>query len=153
MKLFALVFLLATSLGASGRVPSVPFNATIATEVTPLGPCGPTCLTLDIAGSGQASHMGRTTVVGPSEIDFATGEQSGTSTLMAADGSTLDISFSGSFVPGPGPGDATFEGSWTVISGTGRFADADGGGSYWGTASGPAGELNLAGQISKAGQS
>jgi hypothetical protein len=127
---------------------AVPFSATIDTQVAPAGPCGPTCLMLNISGSGQALHLGRTTMDGPSQIDFATGGQSGTSTFTAADGSTLTIAFDGSFIPGAGPGDATFSGAWTVTSGTARFASVSGGGSYHGSASGPAGVLIMEGSIS-----
>jgi hypothetical protein len=153
MKQIALV--IALCLGAiavqGSAAGSVPFQATIDTVVTPLGPCGATCLTLDISGSGQALHMGRTTIDGPSHIDFATLEQSGTSTLTAADGSTLTIGFDGDFVPGPGPQDASFSGTWEVLSGTGRFEGASGGGSYGGSASGSAGVLHMQGTLAGLG--
>ena len=130
----------------------VPFHA--ATDTTFVIPpaCGPTCA-FTISGVGQATHMGRVSIDGPSLIDFATGVQTGTSTLNAADGSELEIEFHGSFNP-TSPTDVTFSGSWTVISGTGRFADSDGGGTYHGAASlaTNTGELHLDGSVSDPGR-
>jgi len=129
----------------------VPFHA--ATDTTFVIPpaCGPTCA-FTISGVGQATHMGRVSIDGPSLIDFATGTQTGTSTLTAADGSELAIEFHGSFSP-TSPTEVAFSGSWTVISGTGRFADADGGGDYHGAASlaTNTGELHLDGSVSDTG--
>ena len=71
---------------------TVPFKAAIHTEVIPNElPCDdprPECVSLNITGTGQGSHFGRMVIAGPSQIDFATGTQTGTSTLTAADGST-----------------------------------------------------------------
>ena len=155
MKSIALtVVVLACAFGsrAVASRAEVPFEASIDTVISPQGPCGPTCLALTIAGSGQARHLGRTTIDGPSQIDVATGAQSGTSVLTAADGSELEIAFEGAFVPGPGPADATFSGDWTVLSGSGRFDGATGSGTYSGTASGASGLLHLVGTISNPGR-
>ena len=127
---------------------AVPFQASINTEIEPIGPCGPGCLTLQITGSGNGLHFGQIEIDGPLQINFATLAQRGASALTAADGSTLNILFTGSFVPGTVPEDATFSGTWTVVSGTKRFNDADGDGTYSGSASGPTGILNLAGTLS-----
>ena len=131
---------------------AVPFHAAIATAIAIPAPCGQTCA-INISGVGQAAHMGRVSIDGPSLIDFATGAQTGTSTLSAADGSELEIEFHGSFSP-TSPTDVTFSGSWTVISGTGRFADSDGGGTYHGAASlaRNTGELHLDGSVSDTGR-
>ena len=108
---------------------------------------------LDITGSGQAAHMGRISIDGPSTVNFATGVQTGTSTLTAADGSELEIRINGTFSP-TGPTDVAFSGSWTVLSGQGRFADSDGAGTYNGTASlaTNTGELFLEGTITDTGK-
>ena len=150
----ALTLILAVSLASltGYAADTVPFQATIDTQPTFLGPCGPTCVMLDIAGSGVASQLGRLDMDGPSQINFATLQQTGTSTLTAADGSTLEISFAGTFIPGQTPGDATFQGTWTVTGGTKRFADADGGGTYHGSASGDSGVLHLDGRVSRPGR-
>ena len=154
MKTFALVVALTAGFFGPHALAagSVPFRAAIDTAIVPLGPCGPTCLMLSISGAGEALHLGRTTIDGPSRIDFATGAQTGESTLTAADGSTLTISFHGGFFPGPGAGDASFSGTWTVLSGTRRFEGASGDGLYHGSASGSSGILHMQGTLSNPGR-
>jgi len=129
----------------------VPFRALIQTVPIPIGFCGDGCLQLDITGTGQATHMGRTEIQGPSQVDVILREQTGTSTLTAADGDTLQIAFAGTVeFESPDPtGPVSFEGTWEVIGGTGRFEDSVGGGTYDGTAEGPAGTLLLVGRVSR----
>jgi hypothetical protein len=129
----------------------VPFRALIQTVPHPVGSCGAGCLALDISGTGQATHMGRTDMHGPSEVDVILSEQTGTSTLTAADGDTLVIAFAGTVdFESPDPtGPVSFEGEWEVIGGTGRFEDSVGGGTYTGTAEGLAGTLLLVGRVSR----
>ena len=136
---------------------SVPFHASIATEISqaglcgPVGPNGPSCVVINIGGSGHATRMGRVTIDGPSQINFVTLAQTGISLITAADGSTLSLRFAGQFVP-TGPADATFQGAWTVESGTGRFDGATGGGTYDGSAAGATGILNIDGTVSSPGK-
>jgi hypothetical protein len=137
-----------TTLTALG---TVPFRATFATEPVVVGFCGPACLTLDIGGEGQATHLGRTDIAGPSQVDLMSGVQTGTSVLTAANGDTLVIAFEGSAVPeGPTPNDpVNFGGTWEVTAGTGRFENAVGSGTYSGRAAGPVGLLRLIGRVSR----
>ena len=74
--------------------------------------------------------------------------------IAAANGDTLDIEIAGSVIfTSPNPTDpVTFSGSWTVTSGTGRFAHTSGGGSYHGSAAGPSGELFMDGSLSGIGR-
>jgi hypothetical protein len=132
----------------------VPFRALIQTIPIPVGSCGDGCLELDITGTGQATLMGRTEIQGPSQVDVILREQTGTSTLTAASGDTLQIAFSGTVeFESPDPtGPVSFEGTWEVIGGTGRFEDSLGGGTYNGTAEGPAGTLLLVGRVSRPGR-
>jgi hypothetical protein len=130
---------------------TVPFKASIDTEVAIVGGCGPTCVVLNISGTGNATHLGRLEMDGPSQIDFATGQQTGTSTVTGADGSSMDLSFTGSFIP-TGPTDATFQGTWTTTGGTRRLAGVSGGGTYHGSAAGDFGNLTLVGTISNPGK-
>jgi hypothetical protein len=129
----------------------VPFRAVIQTVPIPIGPCGDGCLELDISGTGQASHMGRTEIKGPSQVNVILREQTGTSTLTAASGDTLVIAFAGTVeFESPDPtGPVSFEGTWEVIGGTGRFDDSVGGGTYTGTAEGPTGTLLLVGRVGR----
>ena len=151
MKALSLFLVLLCSVSAQGAG-TVPFQATINTSPEQAGFCGATCVVLDITGIGVGSHLGQVDIEGPSQINFATLQQIGTSTLTGADGSSIEISFAGTFVP-TGPTDATFQGTWTVTGGTGRFNDASGGGTYDGSATvGGAGVLNLHGTLSNPGR-
>jgi hypothetical protein len=79
------------------------------------------------------------------------GQQTGTSTLTAANGDTFTFSFVGTIdATGPDPTDpVNFEGVWEIIAGTGRFADASGSGTYNGSAAGPRGMVFLVGSITR----
>lgn len=131
----------------------VPFRALIDTEPMMVGFCGPGCLELEITGTGQATHMGRTKVTGPSQVNAILGQQTGTSTLTAANGDTIVIAFAGTVdFQGPNPTDpVSFQGEWHVTAGTGRFEAAEGAGTYSGTAAGPVGTLLLVGSVSSPG--
>ena len=152
MKPFALAAVLCVlTVSSVLALRAVPFHAAIDTTFAIPPACGQTC-GFTISGVGQATHLGRVSTDGPSSIDFATGVQTGTSTLTAADGSELKIEFHGSFSP-TSPTDVAFSGSWSVIGGTGRFADSDGGGDYQGAASlaTATGVLYLDGSVSDTG--
>lgn len=129
----------------------VPFKAVIDTAPVVVGPCGPTCLQLEIGGEGQATYLGRTEIQGPSQVDVLAATQTGISTFSAANGDTFVIAFEGTVeFSGPLPTDpVTFEGKWEVIDGTGRFEGATGAGTYAGSAAGPVGEFALDGHISR----
>ena len=148
--LFLAACVMAFPVGASEVL---PFRAVIHTEPMSVGPCGFGCIQLEIAGAGQALHMGRMEMQGPSQVDLILSRQTGTSVLTAANGDTLVIVFSGTVqFTGPNPDDpVNFEGTWTVIDGTGRFAAATGTGTYTGSAAGPAGTLILVGSVSRQG--
>jgi hypothetical protein len=146
--LLAVLLLLPVPTGAKSEV---PFRAIIQTEIVMTGACGVACVSLDITGAGTATHMGKTHVSGPSQVDFVSFVQTGTSTLTAANGDTILISFSGSFVPqGPDPaGPVSFEGTWQAISGTGRFEAASASGTYSGSAAMGSGILVLEGTVER----
>ena len=131
----------------------VPFRAVIDSEPVVVGACGPACLELEIGGEGTATHLGRTEIAGPSQVDVLQGTQTGTSTLTAANGDTIVIAFAGTAeFSGPAPTDpVTFQGPWVVIDGTGRFEDAAGSGTYTGSAAGTVGQFILEGTISRPG--
>ena len=145
-----LTFALASTTYAGG---TVPFHAAIDTTPVVVGG-SQTTLDLVITGTGQGAHVGRLEVDGPSHVDLVTATQTGTSTLTAADGSTFDFSFAGTVgFTGPLPTDpVTFQGTWRVTSGTGRFENATGGGTYSGSAAGPSGVLFLSGALSNPGK-
>lgn len=151
--LCTLVLTLAASVVAAAG-PDLPFRASIDTRPVILGPCGPGCLALEISGSGTASQLGAITIAGPSRVSLIDATQTATSTFTAANGDQLVLDIEGTVqFTGPDPADpVTFSGSWTVQSGTGRFQNASGSGSYSGSAAGPTGELTLTGSISNIGR-
>jgi len=148
-KLFFVVVVCLWSTGYAAD--TVPFRAQIITNVQFTGSCGPACLSLSITGSGLGLHFGHITITGPSQINLATLTQTGSSVLVASNGSTALMSFAGTFVPGATPDVATFQGSWTIGSGTGRFEGETGSGTYSGSAAGSIGVLNLDGVLSNPG--
>jgi hypothetical protein len=76
-------------------------------------------------GSGQATRLGRFTMVSPHFTVLSTFEVFGEQIFTAANGDTLTAEISGQFQPTPdGALEATLEG--TIIGGTGRFAGASG---------------------------
>jgi hypothetical protein len=133
----------------------VPFRASIDTEPMMVGSCGPGCLQLEISGTGHATHLGSTEIAGPSQVDVVLGQQTGTSTLTAANGDTMVIAVAGTVdFHGPNPTDpVSFQGEWQVIGGTGRFENAAGGGTYSGTSAGSVGNLLLSGSVNSPGGS
>ena len=150
-----LVMLLTLTASAVGAArPDLPFHASIDTRPMITGSCGLGCITLDIPGSGTATHLGSVTLAGPSEVNLFASTQTATGTLTAANGDTLVLDFEGTIqFSGPNPSDpVTFTGTWTVQSGSGRFSSASGSGSYSGNAAGPSGELSLTGSLSGIGQ-
>ena len=155
MRRFFAVFALCL-LGTAYAGTDVPFEARINTLGVVTGPgCGGACLNLNISGVGQARQGGRVTIDGPSQISFVTGTQEGESTMTAADGSTLDFQFSGTFIPSGQ--NATFFGTWDAVSGTGRFQGVSGGGTYEGTATfgnpaGDPGTLHIEGRLNNPGK-
>jgi hypothetical protein len=92
--------------------------------------CGPNALTIGFEGTGIVSHLGRITGEGSNCTEFtlatdAVGIWDGLATFVAADGSTISTSYEG-VQHAPVAGAAVTESTFTVVSGTGRFADAAG---------------------------
>jgi hypothetical protein len=152
------VCVLALSLTAAANAGgTVPFRATIDTAITPVGPCGLACFTIQIGGTGEGSHLGALEADGPSNVVFVTqssGSQTGTSTLVGADGSSFVITFAGTaqFAGDPLSDPVTFEGAWSAGSGAGRFTGVTGSGTYHGSADGGTGVLFLEGVLTNPGK-
>jgi hypothetical protein len=149
-----LIFALALSCSTSAyAADAVPFKAAIHTDIEIVRSrlCAqPSCLSLFITGTGQGSHFGRMAIAGPSQVVLETGAQTGSSTLTAADGSTMGILFWGTSVPDD-TGTFHFQGQWTVdpdFVATGRFQGESAEGIYEGSAVGPIGVLYLTGTLS-----
>jgi hypothetical protein len=133
-----------------------PFTASYSGSATWTSP-----MTIALAGTGTATHMGRITNQGTVYLtnfnsacpDGPDGVASiNVETLTAANGDTLTITSDDVACP-TGPGLYQGTGHWTITGGTGRFTGATGGGPFAGTAdlnrglftSNPTGTLTLRG--------
>jgi hypothetical protein len=106
------------------------FGLALAGESTPLKGWGsgavvginsqPTYLELTIAGTGQATQLGRFSRIEVIQID-AHSNITGTIEFTSASGEKIEVSVVGQFVTG-----TTAVGTYTVTGGTGRFSDATG---------------------------
>ena len=147
---FAAVFVLAPT-PASARH-EVPFRGAFTTEVEiefvyPF-------FYISVTGHGNASHLGATSAVTDNQIvNVNTGMATATYTLTGANGDTvvLEMIFQTTFLPNNA---VTFEGTYTVTGGTGRFYGATGSGDLAGSAiaTGPntaIGSFSVAGTIGR----
>ena len=131
----------------------VPFSAAFATEFESV--VAFPIAHIAVVGRGRALHLGAATAVTTDQaVNLLTGVATATYTLTAANGDTvvLALEFQTTFLPGA----VTFEGSYTVAGGTGRFAGATGSGSMSGSVTflGPSngvGSFAVAGTISSPG--
>jgi hypothetical protein len=121
-------------------VKEVPFKGSFTgTSTVAPGRCA--VLTNAISGTGQITHLGRFTTAQSHCID-PTGTDplaftNGIFTFTAANGDTIFGTYSGDLVPTATPGLFQVDGEFTIEGGTGRFANASGGGEA-------SGETNLA---------
>ena len=79
----------------------------------------------DDTGICQLSHLGRTTLQASRVVNLATGTQVAEVIYTAANGDVLRATAFGASSP-PGPTSFRFTGTTTIVSGTGRFANATG---------------------------
>lgn len=92
--------------------------------------CGPNALTIGFAGVGIATHLGRMTGTGSNCTEFTLAMESvgiwdGIATYVAADGSSITVSYEG-VQQAPVAGVATASTTSVIVSGTGRFEGAQG---------------------------
>jgi hypothetical protein len=132
----------------------VPFRAAFITEFESIVEFP--IAHISVIGEGQASHMGATTAATTDqEVNLITGSATATYTLTAANGDNivLELEFLVTFLSAVM---LSFEGSYTVAGGTGRFAGAIGSGSLSGSATfitptNGIGSFTVAGTISSPG--
>lgn len=79
--------------------------------------------TLDIDGVCNLKHLGRTTTHAIQVVNVLTGEITNSATYTAANGDVLYTTFAGTSSPPPY---VVFQGTETLVDGTGRFAGATG---------------------------
>jgi hypothetical protein len=92
--------------------------------------CGPGALTIGFEGVGIATHLGRMEGTGSNCTTFELGTNAvpiwdGFATFVAADGSSISMTYEGA-QDAPVDGRAIAASTFTVVSGTGRFAGATG---------------------------
>ncbi len=126
--------------GPLAALKQVPFKGSFSGTST-VGPGRCTTLTNVISATGQITHLGRFTTaqshcIDPTGADPLAFTQ-GIFTLTAANGDTVFGTYSGRLVPTARPGLFQVDGVFTIDGGTGRFANASGGGDA-------SGETNLA---------
>jgi hypothetical protein len=88
-------------------------------------------ISANVSSSGTATHLGLTTTVGT--INFSPDPAnpgrlltSGSGTMTAANGDTVQLELNGALVPTPGSATATDKFDVRFVGGTGRFAGAHG---------------------------
>ena len=117
---------------AGGQDNGVPFSASFSGTIAFTSQS-----TTRHVGSGQATHMGRTSDDGSvalSPLDAAGCYPNiNTETLTAANGDQLVLMWHDRACP-IGPTSFHSNGDWVVVGGTGRFADTTGSGSFAGEA-------------------
>ena len=133
---------LAFPVSASFAQVARPFSANFTIDETLDEGTGANCIKIGvISGQGNASHLGRTAISGTNCVTPPTSAavpvftfKDGSIILMAANGDTLNGTFSGSFVPTSTPNVFTVvDGMYSFNRGTGRFAAATGSGKLSGT--------------------
>lgn len=155
LRVFCLTLLAALVVAMAPRQASAahrePFRASFTTEFDSVVEFPYAIIT--VVGEGHALHMGATTASSTDQtVNLITGEGTATYTLTAANGDTvvLALEFQTTFVESG----VTFEGTYVVIGGTGRFAGATGSGTAGGSATftGPdngVGSFEVSGTISR----
>ena len=88
-------------------------------------------ISANVSSSGTATHLGLTTTVGtinftPDPANPGRLLTSGTGTMTAANGDTVQLELNGALVPSPGSATATDKFDVRFVGGTGRFAGAHG---------------------------
>ena len=101
----------------------IPFKGKLEGSVT-VTPLQPPTANVQIEATGNATHLGRFSLVVPHEVNFATRTGTGTYTFTAANGDQLFASFTGQALTFP-PMVSVVENA-TITGGTGRFAGATG---------------------------
>ena len=118
---------------ARGHSPAPrPIAGRCELTVAPL-PSTPPLIRQTDTGTCQLSHLGMTKYEGVLELDLVARTQHGERTLTAANGDEVHLTTVGTSAPS-GPGLVSFTATFTIVGGTGRFANATGQGVAEGTA-------------------
>jgi hypothetical protein len=115
---------LSTGAGVLSNDQEVPFKGRLEGTAT-ITPGTPPFVSVSIEGTGNATHLGRFTVVIPHVVNTTNRTSTGTYEFTAANGDTLTAGFTGQATL-TAPGVLSIVETATVTGGTGRFADATG---------------------------
>jgi hypothetical protein len=133
----------------------VPFHAVFNTafESTVNG----SIMTVHVTGVGNATHLGLTSIdTNDQTVDLTTGQATATYYFTAANGDEIVLALN--FFATPTPTGVSLSGHWDITSGTGRFADPSGSGTFEGRADFTGadvgvGRFTMTGMISSPGKS
>jgi len=133
----AVILIMAGSASVAAGGATVPFKASYAMLPQIVGEDEHGCFIQQLPGTGQATHLGRSTWYSDAKACQMSGTQFGTSIFTAANGDQLIGTFSGitAIHMTPAGPQVEFSGTAWVTEGTGRFAGYTGTLAYWGTAS------------------
>jgi hypothetical protein len=122
------LFLTAALAGSVAAEEQVPFKGSIQTAEILDFSGFPTAVTSSAVGTGNATHLGRFTVVWVVEIDFTLpgGAAIGSGVYTAANGDSLFVDLVGHGAPTENPDVISIVDVQTITGGTGRFAGATG---------------------------
>ena len=136
----------------------VPFRAAFTTEFESdvISEMPPIAL-ITVNGEGQGTHRGKATAGTTNQlVNLDNGASTATYTFTAANGDTVVLEEAFQSTVDPISGRVTFEGTYEVTGGTGRFAGATGSGMLIGSAvftsaTGGVGSFTVTGTISSPG--
>lgn len=142
--LAAVLFTAPQAAAAESRPFTSDFTVQATFAPTPL----PGVFAVTTSGSGHASHLGKVTVSSTETLDFVTSPGSvvlhdGLLVMTAANGDQLYWSYEGTGSPPDESGESALAGTFVITGGTGRFADATGGGAFEGTGNAVTGMASL----------
>jgi len=111
----------------------VPFSAAFTTVFVSDG--NPPIAQITVLGEGQVTPLGKATAATTNQlVNLNTGESTATYTYAAANGDTVVVEEKFLSTFNPTSGRVTFDGTYVVTGGTGRFAGATGSGTLSGSA-------------------
>lgn len=102
----------------------LPFRGNLQGTVTRSG--APPIVSVSISATGNASHLGHFAVSIPHSVDLGTKTATGDYFFMAANGDTLNATFTGASSVTADPNALAIVENATITGGTGRFAGATG---------------------------
>ena len=123
LALTAMAALVLAGPAAAGE--QVPFKGTLD-GVVKVTSVDPPLVSVLVHASGNATRLGRFSLVIPHLVDRATRTATGAFDFKAANGDTLSAEFTGKSTPSKTPGVLSIVETATITGGTGQFAGASG---------------------------